>query len=176
VTGVELLIDRIDSPLGTILIVTDGADLCALDYGDCEGRMAAWLEARYGRYRLRSATDPLGLSSRIRAYLARDYAAVDDIPLGLSGTPWEHRVWSALRSIPVGTTVSYGDLARHLGSPRGSRAVGAANARNPVAIVVPCHRLVGAGGRLTGYAGGLDRKRWLLRHEGVLLEEFCEAL
>jgi methylated-DNA-[protein]-cysteine S-methyltransferase len=168
---VHLLIDRVDSPLGTILLVSDGDHLCALDFDDCETRMTARLEARYGRFRLARVADPLGASGRIRAYLARDHGALDDIPVSAGGTPWEHRVWTALRSIPVGTTLSYGDLARRLGCPRSIRAVGAANARNPVAIVVPCHRLIGAGGRLTGYAGGLDRKRWLLRHEGVVLPE-----
>jgi methylated-DNA-[protein]-cysteine S-methyltransferase len=166
----RLLIDRVDSPLGTILIVADGEHLCALDFADCETRVTARLEARYGRYRLTNAADPLGISSRIRAYLTRDFAALDDIPVSAGGTAWERRVWSALRAIPAGTTVSYGDLARCLGCPGGSRAVGAANARNPVAIVVPCHRLIGIGGRLAGYAGGLDRKRWLLQHEGVVLD------
>jgi methylated-DNA-[protein]-cysteine S-methyltransferase len=167
----RLMIDRVDSPLGTILIVSDGEYLCALDFDDCEIRMTARLEARYGRLRLARVADPIGASSRLRAYLARDFGALDDIPVSARGTPWEQRVWSALRSIPVGTTMSYGDLARRLGCPRAGRAVGAANARNPVAIVVPCHRLIGAESRLTGYAGGLDRKRWLLRHEGVVLPE-----
>jgi methylated-DNA-[protein]-cysteine S-methyltransferase len=168
---VRLLTDRVDSPLGTILLAADGTHLCALDFGDCETRMTARLEDRYGRFHLARVRDPLGVSSRIRAYLAGDYGALDDIPVSAGGTEWEQRVWSALRSIQVGTVVSYGELARRLGCPRSTRAVGAANARNPVAIVVPCHRLIGAGARLTGYAGGLDRKRWLLQHEGIVLPE-----
>jgi methylated-DNA-[protein]-cysteine S-methyltransferase len=92
-----------------------------------------------------------------------------DLPLEPVGSPFELRVWEALRAIPYGTTVSYGELARRLGDPRGSRAVGAANGRNPIPIIVPCHRVIGAHGELTGYGGGLDRKRWLLEHEGALL-------
>jgi len=92
-----------------------------------------------------------------------------DLPLDLTGSAFERRVWDALRAIPYGTTVSYGDLARRLGDMRTTRAVGAANGKNPIAIIVPCHRVVGSRGELTGYGGGLDRKRWLLEHEGTLL-------
>ena len=92
-----------------------------------------------------------------------------DVPLAPTGTPFEQRVWEALRAIPYGTTTSYGVLARQLGDPRATRAVGAANGRNPIPIIVPCHRVVGARGELTGFGGGIDRKRWLLEHEGALM-------
>ena len=92
-----------------------------------------------------------------------------DLPLDPAGSAFERRVWDALRAIPYGTTVSYSDLARRLGDMRTTRAVGAANGKNPIAIIVPCHRVVGSRGELTGYGGGLDRKRWLLEHEGALL-------
>jgi len=92
-----------------------------------------------------------------------------DLPLGAEGTPFEQRVWRLLREIPYGTTTSYGELARRLGDPKEARAVGAANGKNPIPIIVPCHRVIGAGGDLTGFGGGLDRKRWLLEHEGALL-------
>jgi methylated-DNA-[protein]-cysteine S-methyltransferase len=101
----------------------------------------------------------------VRAYLAGSYGAIDGIPVDTGGTPFQRRVWSALRRIPAGQTLTYGALARRLGTPAASRAVGRAVSLNPVAIVVPCHRVIGADGRLTGYAGGLDRKRWLLAHE-----------
>ena len=91
------------------------------------------------------------------------------IPLAPAGTPFQRRVWDALRAIPYGTTLSYGELARRLGDLRATRAVGAANGRNPIPIIVPCHRVVGANGELTGFGGGLDRKRWLLEHEGALM-------
>src|SRR4051794_31221348 len=88
-----------------------------------------------------------------------------DLPLAAVGTPWQHAVWDALMDVPYGTTLSYGELAARLGRPSASRAVGAANGRNPISVIVPCHRLVGASGALTGYAGGLERKAWLLQHE-----------
>jgi methylated-DNA-[protein]-cysteine S-methyltransferase len=93
-----------------------------------------------------------------------------DIPLSLAGTDFQRRVWTALREIPHGETISYGELARRVGTPGAARAVGLANGRNPIAIVIPCHRVIGADGRLTGYGGGLERKAWLLRHEAGALE------
>jgi methylated-DNA-[protein]-cysteine S-methyltransferase len=92
-----------------------------------------------------------------------------DVPLDLAGTEFQRRVWSRLRDIPYGETISYSELARRAGSPKASRAVGLANGRNPIAVIVPCHRVIGADGSLTGYGGGLDRKVWLLEHEGALL-------
>jgi methylated-DNA-[protein]-cysteine S-methyltransferase len=92
-----------------------------------------------------------------------------DLPLDAAGSPFERRVWDLLRTIPYGATTSYGELARRLGDPHATRAVGAANGKNPIPIIVPCHRVVGARGELTGFGGGLDRKRWLLEHEGALL-------
>jgi len=94
---------------------------------------------------------------------------VFDLPLAPVGTPFQQRVWTALLDIPHGVTISYGELATRLGDPKASRAVGLANGRNPISIVIPCHRVIGANGNLTGYGGGLDRKEWLLRHEGALL-------
>lgn len=93
-----------------------------------------------------------------------------DLPLDASGSEFERRVWAALLTIPYGTTTSYGALARRLGDQRATRAVGAANGKNPIPIIVPCHRVVGANGELTGFGGGIERKRWLLEHEGVLLK------
>jgi len=92
-----------------------------------------------------------------------------DLPLDGTGSTFERRVWDLLRTIPYGATTSYGALARRLGDPRATRAVGAANGKNPIPIIVPCHRVLGARGELTGFGGGLDRKRWLLEHEGALL-------
>jgi methylated-DNA-[protein]-cysteine S-methyltransferase len=105
----------------------------------------------------------------VRAYLGGDLRALDDVAVNAGGTPFQARVWNELRRIPAGTTITYGELARRLGQPSANRAVGHANSLNPVAIVVPCHRVIGADATLTGYAGGLDRKRWLLQHEGVAL-------
>jgi methylated-DNA-[protein]-cysteine S-methyltransferase len=92
-----------------------------------------------------------------------------DLPLDPTGTAFERRVWELLRAIPFGTTTSYGELAKRLGDPKEARAVGAANGKNPIPIIVPCHRVIGANGDLTGFGGGIERKRWLLQHEGALL-------
>jgi methylated-DNA-[protein]-cysteine S-methyltransferase len=160
-----LLVDEIASPIGRIVIAARDGRLCALEFG--RARVARQVIARYGRARLLPSRDPFGFSARIRAYLAGDLAAVDDIPVETGGTEFQRRVWRALRRIPPGGTLSYGALARSLGRGAAARAVGAANGRNPVSIVVPCHRLIGGDASLTGYGGGLWRKRWLLRHEGA---------
>ncbi len=166
----QLFIDKLPSPLGTLLLVTDGETLCALDYADCEPRMLSFLHARYGQVRLKKGTTNVyTFSAALRAYLSGDLASINDLPVNTSGTPFQQQVWSTLRMIPPGTVMTYGELAKRVGRPAAYRAVGMTNALNSVAIVVPCHRLVGANGALTGYAGGLQRKRWLLEHEGVKL-------
>jgi methylated-DNA-[protein]-cysteine S-methyltransferase len=111
----------------------------------------------------------------VRAYFEGELQALEDVRVESGATDFQRRVWSALREIPPGRTVSYAELARRIGSPTAVRAVAAANARNPVAIVIPCHRVIGADGGLTGYGGGLDRKRWLLEHEGALPEAARQA-
>jgi methylated-DNA-[protein]-cysteine S-methyltransferase len=167
----ELWIDKIPSPIGTILLVVEGQHLCALDYAGYEQRMTELLKPRYGDFRLKKSCDPCGLSTRMRAYLHGEYGALDEIPVLTGGTPFQQQVWATLRTIPPGTVMTYGEMATKLGKPTAFRAVGAANALNPIAIVVPCHRLIGANGSLTGYAGGLERKRWLLEHEGIAVEQ-----
>ena len=162
----ELTIDTIDSEIGMILVVSDGESLCALDFDEYEARMLKLLQRRYQHFYFRQKKNPLGLSSRIQAYLEGDFNSVDDLPVSTGGTPFQQQVWTALRTIPSGTVVSYGKLAAKLGKPTASRAVGMTNSLNPVAIVLPCHRVIGATS-LTGYAGGLKRKSWLLQHEGV---------
>jgi methylated-DNA-[protein]-cysteine S-methyltransferase len=168
----ELFSDRVDSELGTILIISDGTHLRSLDYRGYDHRMDRLLVERYGEYTVRDEADPGGASTAIRAYLAGDLAAVDGLPVRTDGSPFQERVWAELRRIAAGTTISYGELARRIGEPlTSSRAVGHANSLNPVAIVVPCHRVIGANAALTGYAGGLHRKRWLLEHEGVVVRD-----
>jgi methylated-DNA-[protein]-cysteine S-methyltransferase len=162
-----LLTDEIPSAIGVLVVVVRDGRLCALDYEDCRRRMLASLESRYGVIELRRSADPFGVSAKVRAYLEGDLVALDAIPVETGGTPFQQRMWAALRRISPGTTVSYAELAVELGRPSGARAVGATNGRNPIAIVVPCHRVVGTDGSLTGYAGGLWRKRWLLTHEGA---------
>ena len=167
----HFFLDKISSPLGALLIVSDGERLCALDYADYESRMLKLLRARYGQASLREAKNLGGVSLMLDAYWGGDIARLDSIAIGTGGTPFQQQVWQALRAIPPGTVMTYGQLARKLSRPTAYRAVGMTNALNPIAIVVPCHRLVGANGALTGYAGGLERKRWLLAHEGVVFAQ-----
>ena len=163
----ELLIDRVESPIGEILVISDGRALWALDFDDYEDRMLKLLGPRGEGTRFREAEDPQGFSSRTRAYFEGRFEALDDIPVETGGTPFQREVWLALRAIKPGDTESYGALAKRVGRPGASRAVGRTNGLNPVAIVLPCHRVIGANGSLTGYGGGLERKRWLLAHEGA---------
>ncbi len=175
--NMKLLIDRIPSPMGTMILISDGKSLCSLDFADYESRMMGLLHKRYRSFELVEAisqregctNDPLGFSTKIRAYLSGDFASLEDLPVNAGGTEFQQQVWQMLRTIPVGTTISYGELATKIGKPTAARAVGMANSLNPVAIVVPCHRVIGSKAKLTGYAGGLDRKQWLLQHEGVQL-------
>jgi methylated-DNA-[protein]-cysteine S-methyltransferase len=114
---------------------------------------------------LAPASNPGGLTAAMSAYFGGDLAAIDMLPVETGGTPFQRSVWRALRDIPCGTTISYAELARRIGRPSAVRAVGLANGSNPVGIVVPCHRVIGSNGTLTGYGGGIERKRWLLAHE-----------
>jgi len=166
----RLLYDRLDSPVGEVLILADDQGrLRAVDFGDYEERLEHLLDLRVGR-RLDSvepATDPFGLTSALAAYFKGDIAAIDTLAVEAPGTAFQRKVWAGLRQIPAGTTWTYGQLAAHIGHPSAVRAVGAANGANAVAIVAPCHRVIGANGTLTGYAGGIERKRWLLAHEAT---------
>jgi methylated-DNA-[protein]-cysteine S-methyltransferase len=166
----RLLYDRLASPIGDVLILADDQGrLCALDFGDFEHRLEKLLALRVGR-RLDSVTpvkDPFGLSSALTAYFDGDIAAIDALRIEAPGTEFQRKVWVGLRQIPAGTTQTYGQLAQRIGHPTAVRAVGAANGANAVAIVAPCHRVIGSNGTLTGYAGGVERKRWLLAHEAA---------
>lgn len=165
-----LHVHRMRSPIGTLILASRDGALCALEYEELEAQLRASLRARFGAgVAPAEGGDVDGLGARIRAYLEGDLQALRAIPAAPGGTPFQREVWAALREIPPGETTTYGGLAARLGRPAASRAVGLACARNPVAIVVPCHRVVGASGALTGYAGGLQRKRWLLAHEARAL-------
>ena len=162
----NLAIDAFTSPIGPITLVSDGRALVALEFGSPEERVLRLLAARFGPgAAVRDVADPQGFTSRARAYFAGELDALASCPVDGGGTAFQRRVWTALREIAPGETVSYSALAARLGMPGASRAVGLANGRNPIAIAVPCHRVIGADGSLTGYAGGIERKRWLLGHE-----------
>jgi methylated-DNA-[protein]-cysteine S-methyltransferase len=148
------------SPIGDLLLTSDGESLTGLYMCQHKGRPAAGPEACCQR----DDSAFQSVSEQLAAYFCgelRDF----DIPLRMPGTPFQCQVWEGLRAIPYGSTVSYAELARRIGRPGASRAVGSANGRNPISIVVPCHRVIAADGTLGGYGGGLERKEWLLEHE-----------
>ena len=166
-----LFLDRLSTPIGNLLIVADHeGNLRATFWTDHEEELHRVLQRRYPgmQIELEPAADPHGLTSAIAAYFAGDLHVIDTLPVEAAGTSFQREVWRALREIPCGTTMSYGELARRIRRPDAVRAVGSANGANPVGVVVPCHRVIGANGSLTGYGGGIDRKRWLLEHERQL--------
>lgn len=163
-----LTLDRIATPVGEVLLVIDGdGAVRALDFVDYEPRMMRLLKRHCGAFALADGRAPTVVRAAVEAYFAGDVGALDALKVRTGGTPFQRGVWAALRAIPAGETRSYGQLAAEIGSPRAVRAVGMANGQNPVGVIVPCHRVIGANGALTGYAGGMERKRWLLAHEGV---------
>jgi methylated-DNA-[protein]-cysteine S-methyltransferase len=164
----KLKSDSFQSPVGQVILVARDSKLVFVDFEGNEKRMRRLLEARFGAYQLEKASLP-EFKSKLEAYFSGDLEAVNDLKVSTGGTEFQARVWQALREIPSGQTMSYGVLAAKLDKPGASRAVGMINGLNPISIVLPCHRVIGANGTLTGYAGGLERKKWLLEHEGVKL-------
>jgi methylated-DNA-[protein]-cysteine S-methyltransferase len=162
-----VIVDEVASPVGPLTIAERSGRVCLLHFGADGVDVDAYLQRCYpGDERVRGALPSIRLV--LQKYFAGDCRALDAVVVELNGTPFQRKVWEALREIPAGSTLSYADLARRIGEPRAIRAVGAANGANPVAVIVPCHRVIGTDGTLTGYGGGLDRKQWLLAHEGVL--------
>ena len=163
-----LTLDRVATPVGEVLLVTDGdGAVRALDFADYEDRMRRLLARHAPGAVVVEGRAPGTARSAVEAWFGGDLTALDGLTVRTGGTDFQRTVWAALRAIPVGETRSYGQLAAAVGAPRAVRAAGLANGQNPVAVIVPCHRVIGANGTLTGYAGGLERKRWLLAHEGV---------
>jgi len=159
-------LDRLKTPIGELKLITDDRGALRLvgwyDDGD---RYTAMLKRWHGELTLTEKKDSFGRTRAMKDYFDGDVQVLDTLPVASAGTPFQKTVWKALRRIPAGETWSYGQLARHIGDPTASRAVGLANGSNPIGIVVPCHRVIGANGTLTGYGGGLPRKKWLLEHE-----------
>jgi methylated-DNA-[protein]-cysteine S-methyltransferase len=149
----------IDSPIGELLLLGDGQALRGLYMQD--GRKPVQIAPRWER----SDAPFADVRKQLREYFAGERTTFDDLPLRLDGAQFERRVWRTLQDIPYGETASYGEIARHVGQPGAARAVGLANGRNPIAVIVPCHRVIGANGDLVGYGGGLERKRLLLELE-----------
>ena len=163
----DLYQSEFETPVGILYVVSDGTNLRSVDFQGHEPRSKRLLARQYGDYTLHSNGDPTDAVSRLKDYFAGDLHAVDDIAVATNGTAFQQQVWAALRTIPTGTTVSYGTIAARIGRPTAFRAVGLANGSNPISVVVPCHRVIGSDGSLTGYGGGIERKRWLLDHEGA---------
>ncbi|HET8934102.1 MAG TPA: methylated-DNA--[protein]-cysteine S-methyltransferase [Polyangiales bacterium] len=166
-----LTCDDLATPLGPLYVVTDPEGVVrALEWRDYEARMLKLLGQHYrAGFSLERGTARASVRTAVAHYFEGNLSALDALPVATGGSMFQREVWSALRRIPVGSTWSYGRLAEHIGKPRAVRAVGLANGANPISVIVPCHRVIGASGALTGYAGGLERKRWLLEHEGVQL-------
>jgi methylated-DNA-[protein]-cysteine S-methyltransferase len=154
----RLLYTTVTSPIGELLLVGDGQSLQGIYMQD--GRKPMRIDAGWKRV----ASPFAHVEAQLREYFDGQRVAFE-IPLVLHGTTFERRVWHALQEIPYGETISYGVLARRIGQPSASRAVGLANGRNPISVIVPCHRVIGANGSLTGYGGGIERKRLLLELE-----------
>ena len=163
-------LDRLQTPIGVALLVTDsGGVLRALDWEDYAPRMRELLRLQVGAVVLSDASAPRELRAALTAYFKGDIDRLTTIRWHVAGTPFQQKVWNALPNIAAGTTMTYGAMAAKLKSPNAMRAVGHANGSNPISVVIPCHRLIGANGSLIKYGGGLERKRWLLQHEGVAI-------
>ncbi len=155
------------SPVGSLLVATFEGRLAALDYDDCEQRFMTLLSKRFPQMGQQDARMPTPIRDALKAYFAGDDSGFEALGLEQRGTEFEERVWAALRHVRFGETASYGMIAKAIGAPNAARAVGRANSLNPIAIITPCHRIIGSSGALTGYAGSLWRKKWLLKHEGM---------
>ena len=165
---IALARETVATPLGAFTLVADReGDLCAADFADCESRMRGLLDREFAPAGYELLPDPVCAETKaaLARYFAGELTAIDRIAVERRGSVFQQSVWCALRTIPPGRTATYSQLAHALGRPQAARAVGHANGANPLCIVVPCHRLVGANGALTGYSGGIERKRWLLEHE-----------
>jgi len=157
------------SPIGPLAFAVAGGTLLRLDLRGDAVRLRRDVQGRFGTVTIHECEDPGGVASRLERYFRGDLQALEEVAVDPGGTDFQRDVWLKLREIPAGRTWSYADLARAVGRPAAVRAVGAANGANPIPLVLPCHRVIGTDGRLTGYGGGLPRKEWLLHHEGARL-------
>jgi methylated-DNA-[protein]-cysteine S-methyltransferase len=157
------------SPVGELTLAAHAGKVCLLHFGADADGVRRSLQRWYPGETIEADPNPAGAVARLEVYFGGDLDALDTIDVELNGTAFQKQVWTTLRTVRAGTTAAYSDIARAISSPSAIRAVGAANGANPVAVIVPCHRIIGTNGSLTGYGGGLDRKRWLLEHEGLRL-------
>jgi methylated-DNA-[protein]-cysteine S-methyltransferase len=167
-----LTLSKIDAPIGAFLIATDHEGvLRAVDFWANEPRLRAQLSRQYADVAVEHGQAPAPILTAFADYFGGDIRALERVPVATVGTGFQQKVWATLQRIPAGQTWSYGQLAKEIGEEGAARAVGLANGQNPIAIVIPCHRVIGADGSLTGFGGGLPRKRWLLDHEGAPYKE-----
>ena len=162
-----LEVATLDSPVGPLGLAAEDGVLIGVTF-DGLPPLRAWASKVLGPCAWVDVADPAGVSAVLRRFFSGEVDAIGRVPVRLHGTPFQRRAWEALRRIPAGRTWSYRRLAEEIGDPKATRAVGAANGQNPVPIIVPCHRVIRSDGSLTGFGGGLERKRWLLQHEGAL--------
>jgi len=168
----KLIIDPMPTPVGEAIIVVDEAGYPRLfQWTDESGRREGLVRRYYPDTPIEDGPAPPAMRAAIEAYFAGDIHALETIAWRSAGTAFQESVWRALCDIPVGATISYGELARRINNPKAVRAVGLANGANPNGLIVPCHRVIGANGTLTGYGGGLPSKKWLLKHEGARFVE-----
>lgn len=161
----HLIVERLSTPIGAVLITHDGNVICNTEFEDSEERRAQELAQHFPGAAFTRAKKRSPFGEALTRYFDGDVRAIDKVPIADIGTPFQQRAWNELRKIPPGQTRGYGEQAARLGNPSAARAVGRANGQNPNAIIVPCHRLVGADGSFVHYGGGLERKRWLIDHE-----------
>jgi methylated-DNA-[protein]-cysteine S-methyltransferase len=157
------------SPIGPLTIAAHDDRVCLLHFGKDDAGVHKALSRWYPDETVEKDADPAGAATALAAYFSGAIDALDDRPVELNGTRFQRSVWTRLRSVRAGRTATYAEIAKAIGSPEAVRAVGAANGANPIALIVPCHRIIGSNGTLTGYGGGLSNKRWLLQHERALL-------
>jgi methylated-DNA-[protein]-cysteine S-methyltransferase len=159
---------RITSPIGELTCLVREETLIAVAFDGDDGGTLGKVRRRFAGEDVRDAREAGGVRAAFERYFGGDTSALDALAVDPGGTPFQAKVWMSLREIAAGKTWSYEDLARRVGSPAAVRAVGAANGANPIPLVLPCHRVIGKNGKLVGYGGGMERKTWLLRHEGCL--------
>ncbi len=157
------------SPIGMVDVILDGETLVYLDFSDNPERIDRLLTGRFGEFGIRRAKGPTPVHEALESYFTHGGDPFGGIALDAGGTPFQRSVWQALRQIPPGSTLDYTALAGRAGRPRAVRAAASGNARNPIAVIIPCHRVIGRDGTLRGYAGGIERKRWLIEHERCCL-------
>lgn len=162
----KLISDIYQSPVGEIFLAADENELCSLDFNDNDSRIEKLLKQRFGEYELSTKRNFLNMHERLDKYFKGDWQAFDGLAMNTHGTDFQQRVWQSLQTISTGDAISYEQLAGKIKNPKAVRAVASTNASNPIAVIIPCHRVIGKNGSLRGYTGGIDRQAWLLQHEG----------